>query len=157
MFSLHSKRIEATNLTISTCTSPDFLRNKLLTSKQKKGLKYEEKALSYLNSKIKNLVIHQWFRFNYEGQDRYIQPDAYVVIENRLYIYEVKLGHTIRAFSQMHNTYAPILQRYLNMLPEATFYVEVASYAAHPTVKFQASLFPLQPETFYTHIYKKEK
>lgn len=155
MFSLHSKRIEVSDFKITPCNAPSFLKNKLLTSKQKKGLKYEEKALSYLNAKIKNLVIHQWFKFNYQGQERYVQPDAYVIIENKLYIYEIKLGHTVRAFSQMHNTYAPILQRYLNIKPEATFYIEITSFASAPTVRFEASLFPMQPEVFFTHLFKK--
>ena len=101
------------------------------------GLRFEDKVQRALLSRWSSdeecarafLFCNPWLRF----RDKYISPDFLAIWprDRRALLFEIKLSHTARAFSQLRSRYLPALR---SILPTFRIrYAEVCqNYAADP-------------------------
>ena len=145
---------------------PSFVnRNSRCRGAKAHGIRYERKVQRYLSSKHAGYVPSPWFRYSLHGHSywNYCQPDGLLFDYNRnlITIVEIKLGHSLRAWSQVRNLYEPVIRR---VFGKAWGYAacEVTSYH-DPAIVFPEHLHyitkfsSLQPMQFGLLILRERK
>lgn len=101
------------------------------TKQQREGLRYEKKAIEYLNGLLEkhnkarsdgdgsgkySLHASRWIMFkntkSNESEIRFCQPDAFFIDEEnkKIILFEIKLQHTQTAWAQIRLLYEPVLR-----------------------------------------------
>lgn len=117
-----------------------------MTAAQKNGKRYERKVLSALASlwagnKACKFLSAPWVEYHdNRNEPRFCQPDAILIEEWKVFIFEVKLSHTISAFWQLKHLYRPVIQA---MFPTRAIALCEVTKSFDPSVLF--------PERF--HLY----
>ena len=103
-------RVDLTSSNAVICQPPSFAigEQRQPTPAQRNGLRYEEKALTYLEGWAgrNGYCVYKkvWIQYrDLLGRVRYCQPDAYLLsqLDDNLIVAEVKLHHTRDAFQQL--------------------------------------------------------
>jgi len=85
----------------------------------KKGLRYEKKALDFLEKQLSALgtfIREPCFRFFDGIRTRFCYPDALLLLPNRCaLLIEVKTRHTYDAWWQLCELYAPVVRKALGL------------------------------------------
>jgi hypothetical protein len=125
--------------------SPTFrFRSRRLSVAQKNGKRYEAKALRMLNRELPHLLSSPWIEYTARAGFRFCQPDALFVdeVRNTVTIFEIKYSHTIDAFWQLSELYAPVVR---------TLYPGMDIRLVELTRTFDpATLFPLPIRLFFS-------
>lgn len=94
-------------------------RSKAPTPAQKRGIAYEKKFLKAHTKLFPSLIHHPAFRFSSDRDERFWQyaiPDALLLLNDTINLFEVKYTHTADAWFQLHRLYLPIVQ---NAFPDS--------------------------------------
>lgn len=140
------------------------------TKQQREGLRYERRALSYLQELVDKreakdftLLANKWFTFKSEASTdsnpRFCQTDGILLNERekRIILVEVKLQHTNSAWRQVRLLYEPILRVVYPSYSIAA--IELCKWldphSSFPEQYFYAEdIFTAAPEKFGVHLYK---
>lgn len=80
------------------------------TPAQRRGLRYEAKALDHLKALGPSFEPSPWFSFYEAGRHRFANPDGLWQIDRRVVIFEIKEHHTIDAWWQLRRLYEPLIR-----------------------------------------------
>lgn len=129
------------------------------------GIRYEKKVQRHLSRQHAGYVPRPWFRYSLHNHPHwnYCQPDGILFDYNRnlITIVEIKLGHSLRAWSQVRHLYEPVVRK---VFGKAWNYAacEVASYH-DPSILFPERLYyvtrfsSIQPGRFGLLLLKERK
>lgn len=147
--------------------TPKFIKPVKQTSNRKVGLKYEEKALKYIDKTLSTQVSikaikSQWLWFRSKGDQpgivRYCQPDCLLIDEwqKKITIVEIKLQHCDQAQKQIRLLYEPVLKF---IYPDYEFSALELVHWFDPHVKFvetyyiEPNILQVRPDRFGIHIW----
>lgn len=108
------------DVNLSGFSNPRFVDNVPFTLRTARkgvkadGVRYEKKVQEYLKEKFKERYLPSpWICFELDGRKKYCQPDGLLFdLQNGIItIVEVKLRHTMRAYTQLVKVYLPLVQR----------------------------------------------
>ena len=115
------------------CEAPTFIKKKL-TSSQKRGLLYEKRALKIVKEVYPNLD-RKWIVYEKNDQKRLCEPDSFLILDNRLIIFEVKLNWKAHAYWKMETLYGPLLKMIYPKLEQS--YIQICRHVlGHKEKKF---------------------
>lgn len=93
---------------------PTHVRSSLSshTTARKRGLSYEEQALTLLSQRYPTIWIHPVIKFYDDSGLRMAIPDALLIDPeyNTVVLFEVKIRHTLDAYWQLWKLYKPLLE-----------------------------------------------
>ena len=96
-------------------TAPRHMPTSRYTNAQKNGRRYEKKIGTRLLSALPSIELSPWFEFDSSlGLGRLCQPDAILVGEKELTIFEIKYSHCLEAFWQLSDLYYPVLSSFVD-------------------------------------------
>ena len=93
-----------------------FKKSRPRRSALKRGLAYEKKVTRELKRQVHDgrlegeLFIGQWIQFSDQYGISWAQPDAYILMENRILLLEAKLTQADSAVPQLLSLYLPLLR-----------------------------------------------
>ena len=82
------------------------------TASQRAGLAYQRKVCTELRRLLGGaaLSVGPWIEYRAEAGLCYCQPDAIAVVQDRVYVFEMKLSTTTDAWWQLRHLYGPVVQ-----------------------------------------------
>lgn len=85
---------------------------KKYNSTQKAGIRYEKKAVKYLKAKWSHaeLRYHQWIKFADRNGVGWAEPELFIVLKDRVILFEMKLTGGPAGRMQMERLYKPLLE-----------------------------------------------
>ena len=87
-----------------------------MSTAKKNGLRFQRKAEKWIKRSYGDAAhIGEWIEYVDASGQRWCQPDAWVVGQRRLAVFEVKVNHSELAWWQLTKLYAPLLSQLYGM------------------------------------------
>lgn len=96
------------------CPPPAWaLAHRAKRGRKAEGLRYERKALAYLEAKSEWFLPSPWLIYIIGGRPHWCQPDGlhFDLVRGIITVVEVKYSHTTDAYRQLRQVYRPVLGR----------------------------------------------